>query len=430
MASLTTRPDGSRFIQFTLDKQRRTIHLGMMTEKKARGLADKVEAIASAKKWGGQLDDDIARWLVGLPDALHEKLADVELVKPRADAQGAQLGAFIEEYLRQRQADVKPGTMLVMVQAKRTLLAFMGEDEPVDSVTSADADAYRAHLLERMSKATVVKWCRYARHYFDIAKRRKLVDENPFGHIKGAIHGNPARRVFVPAEDVLKVLDAAPDAQWKLLIALARWGGLRIPSEALALKWGDVDWAHDRFIVRATKTEHHQDGGIRIVPIFPEIRPHLQRVFDEAEAGTEFVITKYRNTVCNLRTQFMRYIEAAGLKPWGKPWQNMRSTRATELADAFPSHVCAAWLGHTEAIANEFYRQVTDAHFAKAVAEPTQNALQKAQRKAQQYPPELARTGKPEKEKNPVFPGDTASYDLVQECDMGDKGFEPLTSTL
>ena len=45
----------------------------------------------------------------------------------------------------------------------------------------------------------------------------------------------------------------------------------------------------------------------------------------------------------------------------------LRASRATELADFFPSHVCAAWLGHTEKIADAFYRQVTDEHFTRAV---------------------------------------------------------------
>ena len=73
-------------------------------------------------------------------------------------------------------------------------------------------------------------------------------------------------------------------------------------------------------------------------------------------------------------------------KPWPKPWQNMRASRATDLADQFPSHVCAAWLGHTEAVANEFYRQVTDEHFVKA--------QQSAAQKAAQYPAESGGTAR------------------------------------
>ena len=44
------------------------------------------------------------------------------------------------------------------------------------------------------------------------------------------------------------------------------------------------------------------------------------------------------------------------------------------VADRFPSHIRAAWLGHSEKIADDFYRQVTDEHFAKAAQNPAQKA--------------------------------------------------------
>ena len=68
----------------------------------------------------------------------------------------------------------------------------------------------------------------------------------------------------------------------------------------------------------------------------------------------------------NLRTHLQRIITRAGLTPWSKLFQNLRASRATELADQFPSHVAAAWLGHAEAIAGAHYRSVTDAHYADA----------------------------------------------------------------
>ena len=49
----------------------------------------------------------------------------------------------------------------------------------------------------------------------------------------------------------------------------------------------------------------------------------------------------------------------AGLVLWEKPFQNMRSTRATELIEIYPAHVVNAWMGHTEAVAMAHYRQVT-----------------------------------------------------------------------
>jgi hypothetical protein len=131
----------------------------------------------------------------------------------------------------------------------------------------------------------------------------------------------------------------------------------------------------------------------------------------------------------NLRTQFQRYVLKAGVKPWPKLWQNLRASRATELADSYPSHVCAAWLGHTEAVADAFYRTVTDAHFDRAVASqkaahnPTQQAHADACTTTQGNSPAI---GKPliYKGLQQGAPGcDDPTKDL-----LGDRGFEPLTS--
>ena len=68
----------------------------------------------------------------------------------------------------------------------------------------------------------------------------------------------------------------------------------------------------------------------------------------------------------NLRTQFERIVKHAGLKKWPRLFHNLRSSRQTELAETFPSHVVCAWLGNSEDIAKKHYYQVTDAHFAAA----------------------------------------------------------------
>jgi integrase len=380
MASIATENNGRRRILFVAgDTSRKTVRLGKCSHHDAESIRGHIEAMNSSHINGQAVRRETAVWLTSIGAVLHERLAAVGLVGPRRAVEGPKLGAFIDEYLTQR-ADLKPITLAAMRSSRNKLVAFFGEMKPLADVTIADADAYRAYLLqEKKAPATVNKRLRYARHFFQVATRRRIIPENPFGHISGAVKGNPARRVFVPAGDVQRAVDVAPDPQWKLLITLARWGGLRIPSEALALKWSDVDFAGHRFIVRSSKTEHHKDGGIRVVPMFPELVPLFQAVFDGAQEGEVFVIARYRDPSQNLRTQLGRYIEAAGLAPWPKLWQNMRASRATELADAFPSHVCAAWLGHTEAVANEFYRMVTDEHFRRAQGDTDSAAHNPAQ---------------------------------------------------
>ena len=135
-------------------------------------------------------------------------------------------------------------------------------------------------------------------------------------------------------------------------------------------------------LVRSPKTEHHKGHESRLVPLFPELVPYLREAFEQASPGTEYVITRYRNPKCNLRSQFERIIIKSGLKPWPKLFQNLRSTRETELVEKWPEHVVCAWIGNSKAVAREHYLQVTDEHFEQAAkiftgdSKAAQNAAQ------------------------------------------------------
>ncbi len=115
--------------------------------------------------------------------------------------------------------------------------------------------------------------------------------------------------------------------------------GCALPTETLKLQWTDVLWDQDKMRVTAAKTEHHPGKGERWVPIFPELRPFLDKAWEEATEGAVYVISRTRDAKVNWRTTLLKIIRRAGLTPWTKPFQNMRATRETELADQFPAHV-------------------------------------------------------------------------------------------
>ena len=153
-----------------------------------------------------------------------------------------------------------------------------------------------------------------------------------------------------------------------------------LPFGALSLRWCDIDWERGRIVVRSPKTEHHDGKEHRVIPLFPELRPYLEAVRDEVNPGIDVpfsdpVITRYRDTNANLRTQLLRIIAKAKVAPWPKLFQNLRASRATELAAEYPAHVAAEWLGHSTAVAQKHYWQVTDADYDQAPIRAA-NALQ------------------------------------------------------
>ncbi len=86
------------------------------------------------------------------------------------------------------------------------------------------------------------------------------------------------------------------------------------------------------------------------------------------------MITRYRRSNVNLRTQLLKIIRRAGLESWPKLFHNLRATRQTELAKEYLAHVVCSWLGNTQGVAMKHYLQTTEEHFKKTAQNPTQTA--------------------------------------------------------
>lgn len=121
--------------------------------------------------------------------------------------------------------------------------------------------------------------------------RWKLAGENPFDGVKAGHQANSARKVFVPREVNEGTIAAAPDLEWKVIIALARYGGPGSPSEHFALKRGNIDWDRGTIRVTVPKLAHRPRLAHRTIPLFPELREHLLALFAEAAARTEYAKT-------------------------------------------------------------------------------------------------------------------------------------------
>lgn len=444
MATIGDDPNGRKRILFVSgDGKRRTIRLGKASQRQAEAFRVKVESLIGAGITGS-VDDETSRFVAALDDTIHARLAAVGLVKAR-NRSAMPLGAFLDAFFAS--VTVKASTATTYKQTKRVLIEYFGESQPLREIGPAEADRWRQWMkVSELADSTIARRVKCARQIFRRASKWKLIADNPFADVTAGSQTNKARMFFITRDVAQKVLDACPDAQWRLLFALSRFGGLRCPSEHLALKWSDVNWDKGRIRVPSSKTEHIEGGDCRFIPLFPELRGPLLEVFEAAEPGTESVITRYRNANQNLRTQLLRIIASAGVKPWPKLWHNLRSTRQTELAERYPIHVVCAWLGNSRAVAQEHYLQVTDSHFSHAAHEsgtvsagvkpesPNGTALVTTSSAAQnpaQYTSESARMGQncpaPQMQNRSVLPSDSAEYETVQSGSVTPTGFEPVS---
>ena len=371
MATLFKDQQGRFQIQFTRpDGRRPAIRLGSVTKRQAENVRWFVEDLLASHDTGSSPSAATVEWLASAPDRVRRLLEREGLAEARERQVIPTLADWLQAY-RDGRADVKPGTQINYKQVVRNLLDYFGGDRRIDHITAGDADEFHVWLKthENLAEGTIRRRCKRAKQFFTAARKKKILTENPFEGIRCGDIANAKRFYYVTRKEAQTVLDACPDAQWRLIFALCRFGGIRCPSEVVGLKWEDVDWERMRFTVYAAKTEHHQDGGIRRVPIFPELYPHLRDVFEAAEPGATYVVRRYRYPNQNLRTELGRIIRRAGLQAWPKLFQNLRSTRETELTEQYPLHVVCAWIGNSGSVAAKHYLQVTDAHFAKAAGQ-------------------------------------------------------------
>lgn len=351
---------------------RKSLWLGQVTRGMAEAVCGHVEELRAAKASQRPPVPRTADWLDALPDELYGKLVGLGLVPRRAVAVVVTLFDFIDDYLAKRSTPANVLTIRCFRQSLRWFREFFPADQQLAGITTLQVEQFRDYCRnEGQSENTVRTHLKNLRTILNAALKGRLIAENPAKGQKCSILARPERMHFVTLDQTQKLLDACPDADWRAIVALARFGGLRCPSEVLAVRWQDVDWSNNRLKVRSPKTAHHGKAE-RLIPLFPELRAVLAECFEVASEGAVYVVGRYRDRDTNLRTHFTRIVERAGLAPWERLFQNLRMSRETELAQTWPLHLVVAWMGNTTTVAQKHYLMLREEDFDRAAASPSE----------------------------------------------------------
>lgn len=383
MASVVKRTNGRYAIQFlNHENRRKTVSLGDANKSEAEEICRHVEALLTAKASGLSLRQYTAVWLGEICDDLYEKLADVGLVENNRKA-AVTLGAWLDRYFDAKSIDAKPATVKFYGHTKRNLLEHFGGDRTLESFDKADAEGFRAWLRvqdgcgwsedergrrvrDKMADNTVRRRIGLSRQVFGAAIDEGIIEKNPFRGLVANVRSNPKRKHYISGDDAARLLAVAGNPEWRALIALARFGSLRVPSEPAKLNWEVVDFEAKTVRILAPKTEHHVGRGERIIPMTSVIETPLRELYAKSETKRGKVFPWITEN-SNLATHLHRIIKRAGLSPWPKTWQNLRASGSTDFARTLPAHVAAKLCGHTIEVAQEHYWQATPEDLTAAI---------------------------------------------------------------
>ncbi|MGA2799501.1 MAG: phage integrase SAM-like domain-containing protein, partial [Thermoguttaceae bacterium] len=247
MASISTNSKGlRRILFFDAGGTRKQVRVGKMPMKTTQTVKTHIENLLAAQLGKHAIDRQTAEWLGDLNSVLYGRLEAVGLVPKRESGpdgkpQGVTLAGFIKQYIDARPG-MKPNTLKNYRQTERSLVEFFGTNRLLSEITAGDCDDWKASQEAKgHAPATIGRNVKRARQYFRAAVRKRLLADNPMQDVKAPAQVNTARAFYVSREATEKIIAACPDAEWRLIVALARYGGLRTPSETFALTWADVD---------------------------------------------------------------------------------------------------------------------------------------------------------------------------------------------
>ena len=337
MASLTRRGE-SAVLRFSRHGRRFKASLGPISEHAAQRTRLNVERLIATADAGLPPDHDLLCWLKSVGGRLQDVLVNAGFHE--ADACWS-LGKYLDRHGHQT-------TNRRRIVAGE-LLALWGPDRPLAGLTTRDGRAYWDSLRngENTRRSKVVNARALLRRAID---ERWIAGGDPFRDIRTSFQETRTRHAWV-GQDMLKaVLDQTSDDEFRLILCCSRYGGLRCPSEVLAMQWEDVDWETRRLSVRG------KGRRTRTVPLFPPLYEAFQEALLSATVAHGFIVTRNRSE--RLERILVRLMRRAGVW-WPRPFHNMRSSRQTELLKEYPIHVVCQWLGNSPSVAVRHYAQAT-----------------------------------------------------------------------
>lgn len=381
MANITK--DGRLRWTCPLTKTQKTLRVGKLG-KSGKAFVVRVDALIGAIAAGEEPDAETRAWIRDLPAEMVERLSDAGLLGGGTSVP-CKLSQFIDYFVQVRSGQVSASTRNHYQQAKDRAVQFFAADRDIRSITVGDVMAFGAWLRSKdkgkpgLGENTARKRCATLAAMMQLAVDCELIVKNPWADKriqKGVQPASAERRFHLGHAEAVQIYEACrtTDKELATIFALTRWGGLRV-GETLLLRWEHVDFEHGRLTVLSPKTAN-KGKDRRTLPLFPELRRALKELRQDAKVHELKIVPRYAaKTTQWAGTALERKIAQAGLNPWPRLWQNLRATRATELADRFPGHLCNEWLGHTENVAVASYRRATDEHYAMASRFETASTL-------------------------------------------------------
>lgn len=272
------------------------------------------------------------------------------------------LGAYLSRFIASKSGE----TERKLTEAARRLERFFGRTKDMRDIVLTDVLAFKKWLVEKENlaeKSTARRVLGYASQFMEAAVSDGIIGRNPFKSkdVPKAVCTDKDKWHYIDGQATLRLWNAIQTEEDRVRFVLLRFLGLRAPSEINGLTWRDVDWASLHLTIRSQKLKHHRNQGHRQCPIsHPDVLPVLEGAYASRTSDDSPIVPAITHT--SLTKRVKQWIGAAGMKLWPQLLTNFRRSAVTDACGYLPSHVVAAYFGHSEAISQANYRMILGVH--------------------------------------------------------------------
>ncbi|MDB4106686.1 tyrosine-type recombinase/integrase [Akkermansiaceae bacterium] len=357
---------------------------GHTTKKEALAVANQLEKEALAEAGAGDIKGEaiLSRVreagelaLKGRLNPAHARRLIGEIME--ASGQGVlnerSCREWMEEWLKEKVATVKPGTVAFYKSTTKCFLSFLGEkaDNHLETITSEDVRSYRDSIVAngRTGKTANHK-LKCVRSIFGDAVKASALLQNPASSVKSVNEDDSTSREPFAPNEITQLIEAAPSPDWKGMILFGAFTGIRL-GDCANLKAGNIDLKRKVVHLMPRKTDRKKK--IIEVPLHPELlafltenppspfdaTPLFPKLAKVTAGGRKGLSARFRAIMESAgieRNVTRRTKDGAARETAARSFHSLRHSFTSFLANANVSEeVRQKMTGHTESTTHQIY---------------------------------------------------------------------------
>lgn len=366
MASLYQCKNKNWILDINYGGKRRRFRLGSITKRSAESIEAHITALIEAKRAGDAVPARTEAWLQECDTRLREQLEKLGLVKAIRASKQVTLGEHVDQYIKCSTS--KLSTKISYQQTIAKLLSHFGTAKLLTEIDALGMDQWVAGLsADGNARATVGKHVKNAKAIFNSAIRWECLDKSPMMQIPKVSQANPGRSQYVEDSVIRQVLNHETNPDVRTVIALARYCGLRVPSEVKDLTWGHVDLAGRKLRIVAPKLANKPEQQMRNVPI-PGIVESMLRALPRGKRD-DLVFPRLLSAQY-LGRRLKKICQHLGIPMWPRALQNLRASCAIDYSRSVSPPVAAQFMGHSMLVAETHYVSPQQSDYQRIIDDP------------------------------------------------------------